>query len=511
MSRGRRRSTDSASRRPSCPAISSSSPSQAGSGVVRPGPRLVQGGNAAEAGERPLGSGAASGDGKVSFLVTRVRIARRAACAGEFELPAEAPFPAVHEKHNLASPSPVTDGERVYAWFATGRSPPSTCRQTRLEEASRRGVWAVRDQLGPWQLAGRSQRPADSAVLPRTASYLLALDARTGAVRWKDDARQASRRTARRSSSSRARDGDHRQLERRHQRPRLSATGERLWHFDEANRFPMPMPLFHDGIIYTSRGYRSSPFMAIRPGGNGDVAATHVVWKVTSGAPYISSPIHYDGLIYMIGDVGVLTVADAKTGERVYQERIGGVYTASPVAGDGKVYLVSEDGETIVLAAGRTPASFRVTVSTRGNSRPPPLPAAGCSFARQRALRDREMTHNVLAGIHIEEWRPADHADASLDRDLDMLADVLREVVYDGAGVSSSCPSHTPTRARSGSTRCCPAFARKRAACLSRAWATESSGPCSSTWRRRRTRSTAEKSRNCSCIRLHDAAGSPVR
>jgi outer membrane protein assembly factor BamB len=57
----------------------------------------------------------------------------------------------------------------------------------------------------------------------------------------------------------------------------------------------------------------------------------------------------------MTGDVGVLTVADAKTGERVYQERLGGVYTASPVAGDGKVYLVSEDGETIVLAAGRTP------------------------------------------------------------------------------------------------------------------------------------------------------------
>jgi outer membrane protein assembly factor BamB len=57
----------------------------------------------------------------------------------------------------------------------------------------------------------------------------------------------------------------------------------------------------------------------------------------------------------MTGDVGVLTVADAKTGERVYQERVGGVFTASPVAGDGKVYLVSEDGETIVLRAGRAP------------------------------------------------------------------------------------------------------------------------------------------------------------
>ena len=94
------------------------------------------------------------------------------------------------------------------------------------------------------------------------------------------------------------------------------------------------MPLYHDGVIYTSRGYRSSPFMAIRPGGKGDVAASHVVWRAPSGAPYISSLVYYDGLIYMIGDVGVLTVTDAKTGERVFQERIGGVYTR--LAGCGR-------------------------------------------------------------------------------------------------------------------------------------------------------------------------------
>jgi outer membrane protein assembly factor BamB len=57
----------------------------------------------------------------------------------------------------------------------------------------------------------------------------------------------------------------------------------------------------------------------------------------------------------MIGDVGVATVVDAKTGERVWQERIGGVYSASPVVGDGKVYFFSESGETIVLSAGRAP------------------------------------------------------------------------------------------------------------------------------------------------------------
>ena len=69
----------------------------------------------------------------------------------------------------------------------------------------------------------------------------------------------------------------------------------------------------------------------------------------------MSSLVYYDNLIYMVGDVGVLTVVDAATGERTHQERIGGVYSASPVAGDGKIYLLSEDGETIVVGAGRTP------------------------------------------------------------------------------------------------------------------------------------------------------------
>jgi outer membrane protein assembly factor BamB len=88
----------------------------------------------------------------------------------------------------------------------------------------------------------------------------------------------------------------------------------------------------------------------VRPGGRGDVSATHVAWQVPTGAPYVSSLVHYQGRVYMANDVGVLTAIDAKTGERVWQERTAGVFSASPVAADGKVYFVSETGETIVLS-----------------------------------------------------------------------------------------------------------------------------------------------------------------
>ena len=329
--------------------------SQVGSGAVRPGPRLVQGANPIEAGERPLGSGAATPEGGVTFLVSAFdRTSGKR--VWEFELPAEGSLISVHEKHNLASPSPVTDGERVYALFGSG--------QIAAIDLSGKLVWKknLAAAYGPFQINwGHGSSPVvykDRVILVcyhDPASYLLSLNARTGDVQWKADAPAGQTsystplvvETRGRSeivvNSSVGVSGHD------------VSTGERLWHVDEPNRFPIPTPIFQNGLIYLSRGYRSSPFLAITPGGKGNVAATNVAWKVTSGAPYISSLVYYDGLIYMAGDVGVLTVVDAKTGERVYQDRVGGVYTASPVAGDGKVYLVSEDGETIVIAAGRTP------------------------------------------------------------------------------------------------------------------------------------------------------------
>jgi outer membrane protein assembly factor BamB len=333
--------------------------SQVGSGASRQGPRLAQGADAAAAGERSLGTGTAAGAApaeNITFLVTafdRVTGAR----LWESATRAEGTMPSVHDKHNMASPSPVTDGDRVYAWFATG--------QLVAIDMTGKTVWSrnLGTEYSPFEINwghGSSPTVHKGQLLlicyHDKASYLLSLDAATGRVRWKADQPpgvtsystplvvETAGGGAEVVVNSSAGLAGH----------NLS-NGEMLWRFDEANRFPVPMPAAHGGVIYASRGYRSSPFMAIRPGGKGNIANSHVVWRVPSGAPYISSLVHYNGLVYMVGDVGVLTVTDAKNGERVFQERIGGVYSASPVAADGKVYLLSEDGETIVLAAGRTP------------------------------------------------------------------------------------------------------------------------------------------------------------
>ena len=331
--------------------------SQLGSAGARQGPRLAQGADAGAAGERSLGGAlAASTANGVTFLVTAFnRLTGKT--LWESSIKAEGTLPPVHDKHNLASPSPVTDGERIYAWFGSG--------QIVALDMTGKTVWTRNPgtDYGPFEINwGHASSPAvhDGALYlicyHDRASYLLSLDAKTGAVRWKAD--QPAGVTSYSTPVVVANGAGAAEVVVNSSlgvAGHSAATGERLWTFDEPNRFPVPMPAVQNGIIYTTRGYRSSPFMAIRPGGKGDITNTHVVWRVASGGPYISSLVAYEGLIYMVGDIGVLTVIDARNGERVHQSRIGGVYSASPVAADGKIYLLSEDGETTVVSAGRTP------------------------------------------------------------------------------------------------------------------------------------------------------------
>ena len=128
-----------------------------------------------------------------------------------------------------------------------------------------------------------------------------------------------------------------------------------LWHLGSWRQTPIPSPVYADGTIYLSRGYRNSNYLAIRPGGLGDVTESHVKWLGPNGASYVPSILHYQGLLYMTNEVGVVTCADAANGEKLWRHRLQGVFFASPVAGDGKVYLTSETGDVFVLRAGREP------------------------------------------------------------------------------------------------------------------------------------------------------------
>jgi len=355
--------------------------SQLGQAVLRPGshPTLARGEEAAS--EKPLGARAvATRDNpqQVSFLVEAFQRfdGRR---LWEYRLAAEGPLPPVHQKHNLASPSPVTDGALIYAWFGTGQL-------VALNMAGKL-VWQrhLGKEYSPFEIDwGHSSSPTlyrDLLILlcdHNPASYLLALDKQTGKEKWKTE-RGKGVRSYSTPTLARGPGGDELIVNASERIDAYDpATGKLLWYTGEPNRFPIPVSSSDQGILYASRGYRSGPYMAIRLGGRGDISRTHVKWLAPTGAPYISSLLYYQGLIYMANDAGIATCVDAKTGEKVWQERMDGIFSASPVAGDGKVYLLSETGETFVIAAGR---EFRVLARNQLDERQVASPAiAGGQF-----------------------------------------------------------------------------------------------------------------------------------
>ncbi|MBI4875241.1 MAG: PQQ-like beta-propeller repeat protein [Acidobacteria bacterium] len=304
--------------------------------------------------EHPI-HGARSAGGEV-FLVVEAFQRSDGRRLWEHRVKATGEFPDLHEKHNLATPTPLVDGERIYAWFGNG--------QIVALDLNGRAVWTrhLGAEISPFRNSwGHGSSPAlygDALILlcdHRPRSYLLALDRRTGKQRW-----LAERGQGRASHSTplvaQGPNGDELIV---NSSARIdayeAATGKLLWHAGGERQTPIPTAVFEDGVIYLSRGYRNSDYLAIRLGGKGDVSESHVLWRTSSGASYVPSIVLYEGLLYMTNEIGVVTCAEAKTGTPVWRRRLGGVFFASPVAGDGKIYMVSETGTTFVLRAGRQP------------------------------------------------------------------------------------------------------------------------------------------------------------
>lgn len=131
-------------------------------------------------------------------------------------------------------------------------------------------------------------------------------------------------------------------------------TGKELWSCAGVPDFYVcPSIVAGDGVVYATGG-RKSATMAVRAGGQGDVTATHVLWKVEEGNN-VTSPVLLDGYLYWLHESrGSAFCVDAKTGAIVYQGELEprpGLLYASITAVDGKLYAPSQDNGTYVLAA----------------------------------------------------------------------------------------------------------------------------------------------------------------
>jgi outer membrane protein assembly factor BamB len=142
-----------------------------------------------------------------------------------------------------------------------------------------------------------------------------------------------------------------------------AATGKEIWRLRGGGDIPVPTPIVAHNLVFITNAHgRMAPIYAIRLDAAGDISLAdsatsnqHVAWSVPRDGAYMITPLVYGDYLYSAKNNGVLYCFEAKTGNRVYQERLGDGttgFTASPVAASGKLYYSSEDGDVYVIKAG---------------------------------------------------------------------------------------------------------------------------------------------------------------
>ena len=299
-----------------------------------------------------------------------------------------------HLKNTFASETPVTDGQRIYAYFG---NVGLYCLDMDGQVLWSREVEPSQTRLG-WGTAaspvlhdGRLYVVNDN----NEQSYLMALSAETGAELWRVDRDEGTN-----WSTPYVWEND--------QRTELVTTGTGkvrsydlqgtlLWELTGMSSITIPTPFSEFGLLYISSGYigdRKRPVFAIRPGASGDISLApgatsgeYIAWFQPQAGPYNPSPILYGDHYYTLLDRGFFTAHDARTGEEIYSRQriaVGAAFTSSPWAYNGRIFALSEDGDTYVIQAGTEYALLGVNALDEFSMATPAI-AQGSLFIRTAA------------------------------------------------------------------------------------------------------------------------------
>lgn len=255
-------------------------------------------------------------------------------------------------KSSMASPSPVTDGKRLYAFFGTGDIFCLTLSGELLWQRS------LAEEYGAFEnrfaAASSPVLFEDELILQCDhygLSYLLAIDTNTGENRWKSDRPECWLSWS--SPQIVTANGDPELIVCGSEKadaydPR---SGEKLWTVNGLARECVATPVSAQGLVYLASGPKVST-LAVRLGGRGELSQDNVAWNQETASTFVPSAILVGDEYFLVDDKGIGSCHDAQTGELIWRKRIGGNFTASPVAAGDKVYFTDEAGMTTILKAG---------------------------------------------------------------------------------------------------------------------------------------------------------------
>lgn len=270
----------------------------------------------------------------------------------------EDPYAGFLREHGYASSTPVSDGKRVYAFFGKSgvhafdlRGQPLWTRSVGRESGPQR--WGS----GASPIVWRDLVIVNAA---EESESLVAFDAQTGAEAWRAEAAGLGG-TWGTPVIAAAGPREELVIAVPHEIWGLDPrTGKFLWYAESIDTSAMCASLVtDDGIVYAVGG-RQGGALAVRTGGQGNVTKTHVLWRARHQGQ-IASPVLYQGHLYWVSR-GILNCVDAKSGKRVYRERLKQTELpsprpprsenyASPVIADGKLFVTARHGSVFVLDA----------------------------------------------------------------------------------------------------------------------------------------------------------------
>ncbi len=301
-----------------------------------------------------------------------------------------------HQSHNLATPSPVTNGKVVVAHFGNGLLAAYDFDGGELWKRN------LQQDYGPYTIWwGHANSPvifedlvisvciqdslADLQDQP-VESYVVANELATGRTRWK---------TARPTGAV-AEQGDAYTtpiLTDIGGQPRLLVmggnqldaydprTGTQVWYLpNQVGGRTVTSPTITDQFVMATRGKRGSLF-ALQLQQSGELSRRDLLWTNDQGTPDSCSPVAHHALIFTVSDDGIVRCLDTPSGKLQWKQRLPGTYRASPIWCEGRILLLNTDGLcTVIAAAGRYSKLFENQLDDRTIASP--AIAAGHIYVR---------------------------------------------------------------------------------------------------------------------------------
>lgn len=252
-----------------------------------------------------------------------------------------AKMPKVTADTGLAAPTMATNGQAVFAIFATG--------DVLALDMSGKRIWA-RNLGVPDNHYGHGSSLIvykDKLLVQydtNKSGKLMALDTQTGATTW-ETARSTKISW---SSPILVNTGSRTELILT-TNPNVNGydpqTGKELWNIACLSGEVGPSAGYTDGMVFAANEY--AKLVGIKIGGG----TPEIVWEADEFLPEVSSPLAVNELLYVATTYGVLACYDAKTGAKNWSQEYGNPFYSSPVYADGKVYITDMTGKTYIVKA----------------------------------------------------------------------------------------------------------------------------------------------------------------